>query len=79
MSNSRISNYEQALRRLGIEEVRTLAKALGTVSPIYLLCLDDEESSEQERELLRCFQKADDRGRETIFALARSQCEASDN
>jgi hypothetical protein len=49
------------------------------VSPIYLLCLDDEESSEQERELLRCFQKADDRGRETIFALARSQCEASDN
>ena len=42
LSKSRISNYEQGLRRMGIEEALTLAKALGSVSPTYLLCLDDE-------------------------------------
>ena len=42
LSKSRISNYEQGLRRSGIEEARTLASALGTVSTTYLLCLDDD-------------------------------------
>lgn len=32
LSKSRISNYEQGLRRPGIEEAQTLAAALGTVS-----------------------------------------------
>ena len=41
LSKSRISNYEQGLRRVGIEEARILAKALGTVSATYLLCLED--------------------------------------
>ena len=41
LSKSRISNYEQGLRRPGIEEARILAKALGTVSATYLLCLED--------------------------------------
>ncbi len=40
-SKSRISNYEQGLRRMGLEESMVLAAALGTVSPTWLLCLDD--------------------------------------
>ena len=79
LSKSRISNYEQGLRRLGIEEARLISVALGTVSATYLLCLDDEGFlNEQERELLRCFQETDDRGRDAILALAESQCGARD-
>lgn len=79
LSKSRISNYEHGLRRLGIEEARLLAETLSTVSATYLLCLEDEEPNQQEKELLRCFQESDDRGRETIFALAKSQCDAANS
>jgi transcriptional regulator with XRE-family HTH domain len=74
LSKSRISNYEQGIRRPGIEEARILAKALGTVSAVYLLCLDDEGFiSEDERELLRCYRETDERGRRTILGVAESQ------
>ena len=76
LSRSRISNYEQGIRRLGLEEARMLARALGTVSATYLLCLDDEGFlSEQELELLRCFRGTDERGRETVLGVAESQCD----
>ena len=79
LSKSRISNYEQGLRRLGIEEAWLFSTALGTVSATYLLRLDDEGFlNERERELLRCFQETDDRGRDAILALAESQCGARD-
>jgi transcriptional regulator with XRE-family HTH domain len=78
LSKSRISNYEQGLRRLGIEEARILSEALGNVSATYLLCLDDEGFlTDQERELLRCFRRTDERGRETIVGVAQSQCDPS--
>ena len=32
LSKSRISNYEQGLRRMGLEDARMFADALGTVS-----------------------------------------------
>jgi transcriptional regulator with XRE-family HTH domain len=74
LSKSRISNYEQGIRRRGLEEATMLAQALGTVSASYLLCLDDEGFlSEQEWELLRCYRRTDERGRETILGVARSQ------
>jgi transcriptional regulator with XRE-family HTH domain len=80
LSKSRISNYEQGLRRLGIEEARLISKALGTVSPTYLLCLDDDEEplNEQEQKLLHCFRRTDDRGRETILEVASSQCDSAE-
>ena len=80
LSKSRISNYEQGLRRLGIEEARLISKALGTVSPTYLLCLDDENGAmdDREGELLHCFRRTDDRGRETILEVARSQCDSAE-
>ena len=77
LSKSRISNHEQGLRRIGIEEARLLAKALGTVSATYLLCLDVEDAlNEQEQDLVKWFRQTDQRGRETIFDIA--QFEAGD-
>lgn len=78
LSKSRISNYEQGLRRMGLEEGRLLAVALGNVSATSLLCLEDEEPlSEREQRLLACFRQTDERGREAILALAESQYEVS--
>lgn len=79
LSKSRISNYEQGLRRLGIDEARLLSKALGTVTATYLLCLDNEGLLEtKEQWLLEFFRKMDDRGRDTVLALARSQYGATE-
>lgn len=44
LSKSRLSNYEQGLRRLPIEEASILARPLGCTAA-YLLCLDDDNSS----------------------------------
>lgn len=72
LSKSRISNYEQGIRRMGIEQAQTLAEALGTVSPVYLLCLDDSapELSQEEQRLLGNFRTADPTGRLRILEAA---------
>lgn len=56
LSASRIGNYEQGARQIGIEEALALASALA-VQPSYLLCVDSEEGdmTRQEEELLRNF------------------------
>jgi transcriptional regulator with XRE-family HTH domain len=77
LSKSPISNYEQGIRRLAIEEARLLAKTLGTVSATYLLCLDDEGVlTYEEEELVLCYRRTDDRGRATVLAFARSRRES---
>jgi transcriptional regulator with XRE-family HTH domain len=74
LSKSRISNYEQGIRRMGLEEAQELATALGTVTPVYLLCLDDTDPlSQRERELVDHFRHADERGKETIIKVASDQ------
>jgi transcriptional regulator with XRE-family HTH domain len=76
LSKSRISNYEQGLRRMGLEEARELAAALGTVTATYLLCLEDEGYlSERESDLLGLYRQADDRGKDTILSVAESQAD----
>lgn len=68
------------LRRPGIEEARSISKALGKMSATYLLCLDDEGYlTAEEQELLDLFRRTDERGRETILAVARSQCDADES
>lgn len=54
MSASRLSNYEQGIRTLGIKEALALGKILG-VNASHLLCIDGEdgEMTQQEAELLR--------------------------
>jgi transcriptional regulator with XRE-family HTH domain len=74
LSKSRISNYEQGIRRMGLEEAQELAVALGTVTPTYLLCLDDKDPlSARERELVEYFRQADERGKATITKVASDQ------
>jgi transcriptional regulator with XRE-family HTH domain len=74
LSKSRISNYEQGIRRMGLEEAQVLAKALETVTPTYLLCLDDTDPlSQDERQLVEYFRQADERGKGTIMKIASDQ------
>jgi transcriptional regulator with XRE-family HTH domain len=75
LSKSRISNYEQGIRRLGVEPAQALSKALTGVSAAYLLCLDDGERppSNDEWELLQAFRNTDDRGRQTMLTIASQQ------
>jgi len=68
LSKSRISNYEQGIRRMGLEEAQALSAALGTVSAAYLLCLDDEGFlNDQEEALLSHFRQSDARRRKAIL------------
>jgi transcriptional regulator with XRE-family HTH domain len=74
LSKSRISNYEQGIRRMGLEEAHELSVALGTVTPTYLLCLDDRGPlSDRELELIDHFRRTDERGRDTLLKLAQAQ------
>jgi transcriptional regulator with XRE-family HTH domain len=74
LSKSRISNYEQGIRRMGLEQAQELAVALGTVTATYLLCLEDTDPlSERERKLVEYFRQADDRGKETVMKVAMDQ------
>lgn len=76
LSKSRISNYEQGLRRMGLEEAQLLAAALGNVTATYLLCLENEgQMSEREGALLEHYRQADERGKETILRIAESQAD----
>lgn len=68
LSKSRISNYEQGIRRMGLEESRILSEALGTVSPMYLLCLEDEQEIET---LRRCYLDTTPTGRNLMLAMAK--------
>ena len=72
-SKSRISNYEQGLRRMGLEESMILAAALGTVTPNWLLCLDDTPPlAPEESALLARYRATDDDGRARLRELAES-------
>ena len=74
LSKSRISNYEQGIRRMGLEEAQQLATALVSVTPTYLLCLEDTDPlSNDERVLVERYRQADSRGRETILKVAEAQ------
>ncbi|MBK1716241.1 helix-turn-helix domain-containing protein [Thiocystis violacea] len=74
LSKSRISNYEQGIRRMGLEEAQELSIALGTVTPTYLMCLDDTDPlSARERELVEYFRQTDERGQENIMNVARAE------
>ena len=74
LSKSRISNYEQGIRRMGLEQAQELSRALGTVSATYLLCLDDDAAiSRPERELLDRYRQAGAPGKEKILRVAEAE------
>ncbi|WP_058554375.1 helix-turn-helix domain-containing protein [Thiohalocapsa sp. ML1] len=74
LSKSRISNYEQGIRRMGIEEAQELSEALEGITPAYLLCLDDTSPlSEEEWQLIQRYRRTDGRGRALIQQIADNQ------
>lgn len=64
LSPSRISNYEQGLRMIGVKEALAIGPILG-VEPSYLLCADtgEGEMTTQERQLLRNFRALPEKDR----------------
>ncbi|KAA6186925.1 helix-turn-helix transcriptional regulator [Thiohalocapsa marina] len=73
-SKSRISNYEQGIRRLSLEGAQVLADALGAVTAAYLLCVDEDPTlSPDEQRLITYYRQADGRGKRTIIATADYQ------
>lgn len=64
LSESRLSNYEQGIRMLGVREALALYGVLG-VQPSYLLCVDVEEGdmTPQEIELLKNFRALPEKDR----------------
>lgn len=74
LSKSRISNYEQGIRRVGVEEASELARALGTVTPGYLLCLDEPSiMSADELALLKDYRGTDTAGRKRLRSQAKEE------
>ena len=76
LSKSRISNYEQGLRRINLEAAVMLADAFVGVSAAYLLCLDPDPAdqlSPDETLLLQRFRGTDARGRAMILDVAKHQ------
>lgn len=72
-SRSRISNYEQGLRRLSVEAAIALADALGTVSAAHLLELEANGPamiSADEQRLLAAFRRTDNDGRRRVLDCA---------
>jgi transcriptional regulator with XRE-family HTH domain len=73
-SKSRISNYEQGIRRISLEGARALAEALGNVTTAHLLCLDNEcATAPDEAELLRAFRALEPAARQQILAAAKQK------
>jgi transcriptional regulator with XRE-family HTH domain len=64
LSPSRLSNYEQGIRRLSQREALALASVLN-VQASYLLCIEveEEEMTAQEQELLRNFRALPEKDR----------------
>ncbi|MGD2021384.1 MAG: helix-turn-helix transcriptional regulator [Thiohalocapsa sp.] len=64
-SKSRISNYEQGIRRMPPAAAQALAKALGNLSAQYLLFGEDaaEVLTAEERRLLDAYRTSDAMGR----------------
>lgn len=78
LSKSRISNYEQGIRRLHLEGAVTLGRSLGDVSPAYLLGLDDSDPlSSAEHHLLAIFRESKPRGQALIVSTAETEAARS--
>lgn len=70
LSKSRISNYEQGIRRMGLEAAHQIAAALETVSPAWLLLLDEfNPLSEDELRLIQGFRAMDTTGQRQLLSM----------
>jgi transcriptional regulator with XRE-family HTH domain len=78
LSKSRISNYEQGLRRVGLEEAAILADAMKTVTAAYLLGFEvGTHLTAREQALIAAFRATDKRGRADLLAFARTAADGT--
>jgi transcriptional regulator with XRE-family HTH domain len=71
-SKSRISNYEQGVRRISLEGAQALAEALGNVTAAHVLCLDDQcAANPAELDLLKAFRAMDEAQREQLLTSVK--------
>ena len=75
-SVSRLGNYEQGTRAMSPKVAADLAEAL-CCRAAWLLCLEDDNISPDERRLLTNYRMADDRGREVIRRIAETEAHFS--
>lgn len=72
ISISRLSNWEQGINMVSVDEAKKLASVL-KVPAAYLLTLDDAPMDDTERLLLEKFRLADVRGRRYILRAAQDE------
>ena len=74
LSKSRISNYEQGLRRMGLEAAEQLACALETVTAAWLLALDEDGPfSDQALAVIHGFRTLGSQDRARLLEIAQVQ------
>lgn len=72
ISVSRLSNWEQGLNMIGVDEAKKLAPILGTTAA-YILTIDDALNDQREQALIDNFRHSDERGKTNISRLAESE------
>ena len=79
LSKSRISNYEQGIRRLSIEAARLLAEAFGTCTPAYLLCVDGAMNlTADEIDLIQTYRQTDAKGQALVRKKAKAEAKRAE-
>lgn len=69
---STLSNWEQGIRMIGVDEARRLAPVL-KVTPGYLLTIDDTTPTPREQALLDLYRATDTRGQDVIISVAEKE------
>jgi len=73
LTTTRLSNWEQGIRMISVDEAKRLAPVLG-VSAAYLLTIDDSPGESADvKALVELYKKSDDRGRATIIRVAEQE------
>ena len=78
LSVARLSNYEQGIRMVPVDQAKKIAAALDT-SPEYILTLIDHDLDPKEKKLIQVFRECDQRGKLAIVRMAEQERIISNN
>jgi transcriptional regulator with XRE-family HTH domain len=71
---TRLSNWENGLRMLSIDEAKRLAPVLETTAG-YLLTIDNDPGDKRLQSLIAKYKMLDERGKTALHRVAESECE----